>query len=192
MAQRIASFLVSKGAAVPDDIDVQIYGLQVILSTSVNLVAALLFSFIMGQLSFGISFLIAFMLLRRFTGGYHANSYLGCFLSLQAMLLVGFASQRLYESGISVVFPWVLTAVSIVLIFVLAPIDHVNKPSTPASRKKFRFLSRVMTLALAACVAPGLMLGSTSAYALGILMALFATGVLLAVAKIRKKGGALS
>ena len=192
MAQRIASFLVRKGAAAPDDVDVQVYGLQVILSTSINLTASLLLSLLMGQLPFGVSFLITFILLRRFTGGYHANSYLGCFVSLQAVLFVGFAAQRLYESGMSVVVPYVLTAASAVLIFLLAPIDHENKPSTPASRRKFRFLSRLMTLAMAACTALGLMWESTVGYALGIQMALFATGCLLVVAKIQKKGGASS
>lgn len=192
MTQRIASFLVEKGAVPPEDADVQIYGLQVILSTTMNLIFALLLSLVVGQLLFGASLLAAFMLLRRLTGGYHANSYLGCFLSLQVMMLLGFGLQYLFVTILPVGAVYGMLIVSILLVFLLAPIDHVNKPSTPASRIKFRDLSRVLASVLAAIAATGCSNAGPADWVVGITTGLLSTGALLVVAKSQKKGGALS
>lgn len=192
MAQRIASFLVERGAVASEDADVQVYGLQVILSTSINLLVSLLFSMLMGQFLFGLSLLAAFMLLRRFTGGYHANSYLGCFVSLQAMMLLGFALQRLFCSGLSAAVVYGMLAVSLLLVYLLAPIDHANKPSTPVSQIKFRNLSRGLAAAMAALACLGCVTLGPTNWVVGIAAGLLSTGVLLVMAKIQKKGGALS
>lgn len=60
--------------------DVYIYGLELIISTVVELASILLISYLLFELKSGLIFLIMFVPLRLFTGGYHAKTYGKCFV----------------------------------------------------------------------------------------------------------------
>lgn len=70
-------------------------------------------------------FLICFILLRQCTGGYHSKTYLSCSLSFITVYLIFiyyrnyimFSYEGLIISGI----------ISLVIIFILAPMEHKNK-----------------------------------------------------------------
>lgn len=60
--------------------DVYIYGLELIISTVVGLASILLISCLLFELKSGLIFIIMFVPLRLFTGGYHAATYGKCFV----------------------------------------------------------------------------------------------------------------
>ena len=87
-----------------------------------------------------ILFYLIFVSLRFFCGGYHANSYTRCFLSLSltsglCLIVAKWISK--YENTVIILFVIATTALGI-CIFRLAPVEHENRLLTQEEKKIFR------------------------------------------------------
>lgn len=84
--------------------DVYTYGFELIISTAVGLLAILLLSMLFSNLLVGIVFIISFVPLRLFTGGYHASTYGRCFtvsiLTYMMLLIIHEAINRIVGSEV--------------------------------------------------------------------------------------------
>jgi len=82
MLYKLSAKLAKKLAEYSEDEkeEVYIYGLELIISTVVGLASILLISCLMFELKSGLIFIIMFVPLRLFTGGYHAATYGKCFI----------------------------------------------------------------------------------------------------------------
>lgn len=95
MLERIFSKIARKFAEYSDTDkeDIYIYGLEIIISTTIGLSSILLLSYMLSSFMSGLVFLSIFAPLRLFTGGYHASSYGRCFiisnLSFLLVLIIG-------------------------------------------------------------------------------------------------------
>ena len=58
--------------------DIYKYGIEITLSSVLNIVLVFGASIIIGDIIAGVMFLLIFVLLSSFTGGYHASTYLRC------------------------------------------------------------------------------------------------------------------
>lgn len=115
------------------DVEVISYGIELLLSSVVNLILVLM----IGTYFFGILKTIAFILvfcpLRQFSGGFHANSYLGCSIGFLVLFLGIGSVIQFIEYG------WICFLICIVLIcFILfiSPIDTENKRLDHGLREK--------------------------------------------------------
>ena len=63
------------------------YGLEITISSLLNILLIISIGIISGQLIESVLFLICFIPLRQFTGGYHANSYLKCNFMFSVLFL---------------------------------------------------------------------------------------------------------
>lgn len=81
MLYKVSAKLAKKLAEHSEDVkeDIYIYGLELIITTVVGLTSILLISYLLFELSSGLIFIIMFVPLRLFTGGYHATTYRKCF-----------------------------------------------------------------------------------------------------------------
>lgn len=68
--------------------DIYIYGLELIISTIIGLSSILLMSYMLSELKSGLIFIIMFVPLRLFTGGYHATTYGKCFVISNCSYLI--------------------------------------------------------------------------------------------------------
>ena len=85
-----------------------------------------------------ILFLPAFILLRHLTGGYHANSYFMCnFLFCIAFILL-LIIYNLTWPFLTSYYCVMITFVSIGIITINCPIEHVNKPIKKEYRKYYK------------------------------------------------------
>ena len=77
---RILDFLKFSEAIECDEnnLDIYKYGIEITLSTILNILIILILSLIYGSFFTGIIFLLVFIPLRKFTGGYHADTYMKC------------------------------------------------------------------------------------------------------------------
>lgn len=80
IAKRIVEFYVKNNAIelTADNIEVYQYGVEVGLSSLCNLLVVFVIGFVFQSLLASVIFLLIFLLIRRHTGGYHADSYLKC------------------------------------------------------------------------------------------------------------------
>ena len=90
---------------------------------------------------------LVFCSIRLFSGGYHAETYWGCFLmSLSIFLAIILLGKYLIINTIIVA---ILQTISIALIVIFAPIDNVNKRiKSIKRRKKLKLYSIIVTFLL--------------------------------------------
>ena len=79
----------------------------------------------MGMIWQGIIFVLSFMLLRKYAGGYHASTPLGCYLLTTLIITVALSVMKYFE--ISILIYLVLLMVSSVIVYMLTPVEAVNK-----------------------------------------------------------------
>ena len=77
--------------------DIYIYGSELFLSTSLSIISMLLISLVAGKPISGILFVLIFVGLRVFVGGFHAATYGTCFLLTNGVFLTAFLSSILLE-----------------------------------------------------------------------------------------------
>jgi accessory gene regulator B len=80
LALKISHYLVEQGAAEKEDVEIYQYGIGLFLSTVFNIAAVLAMSLFTGMFAGTVLFLLIFITLRTVTGGYHANTYMKCFI----------------------------------------------------------------------------------------------------------------
>ncbi len=78
ISKNVAVFFIKNNLVQEDEIDIYIYGLQLIISSILGISIILFFGIISERLTDSLIFLFCFIILRQYSGGYHANSYLKC------------------------------------------------------------------------------------------------------------------
>lgn len=139
-------YLIQKNVIDEDDRDVYEYGFHSIYSRVVNLTFVLVVSIWLNQLAQTIVYHIAFSIMRSVAGGFHANTRLKCFLISMSIWL-----SSLWAIN-NVVYPVFLTLIPVLLVWVLAPVEHYNNPLSDKKRNKMKFMSRFFSIILFAII----------------------------------------
>ena len=79
LVMRTTDFLVSCGAIKQEDISIYRYGLEVLYLFMLEVLSILLLAVWIGNFFETLLYFAAFIPLRLFAGGYHANTRLGCY-----------------------------------------------------------------------------------------------------------------
>ena len=122
------------------------YGLEITISSLLNIVLIFSIGIISGQLIESILFLICFIPLRRFTGGYHANSYLKCNILFSVLFIILLLIFNLTVTRVSFYGCIIMLVFSIAIFLSECPMEHSNKPLTDSQKKKNKCLSIILGL----------------------------------------------
>lgn len=191
MLQRIANSLTDKlekaGAIAPERRAVYIYGFELIISTVSGMAAV----FLIAALGFhrpleGIIFLAATILLRIYSGGYHADTYLRCFIITSLSFTV---VMILYEALIYFeVNAWIVIGIALIAgiyIWKKIPVTHPNQPLSEKGIKECRKKGRgILVIEVGiSCTLTGLQ------YSCGIMimLSILEVAVFMAIVKDKKK-----
>lgn len=136
----------SRNSLRKDQADYIRYGLDVMFSTLFNLVCIIAVSAIFDELFLGLVFVLIFVPIRSFSGGYHANTKIRCNLSVIAVLAFCIVVTRLLH-GLPIEGLVVFTNSGVYLLFfaLLAPVEHHNKPLSEEKRNRNKKLGWVST-----------------------------------------------
>lgn len=122
------------------------YGIEITLSSALNIILIILIGLISKCFKESLVFLICFVPLRQFTGGYHADSYFKCntmFSALFILLLIvykyTFFRIKLYGCILLFVF-------SMSVIISECPAENSNKPLTPVQRRINKIMPVILGL----------------------------------------------
>ncbi len=148
LAKNIAHFFVVQKIVEKPKEAIYAYGMELLLSDVLNTLIVLLIALISHTLSAVIIFSAVFMGLRKFVGGYHANSHLSCMFTLVVVMLIfsyGICNvSEKYVCIVSIGF----VVISIPVVFKLAPVPHPNKPVSDEKKVKLKKRSRILILLL--------------------------------------------
>lgn len=153
LSSTIAVMLWEQGVIQEEDVDKCRYGLDVFLSSLLEVISILLIAILLRNFFETLLFFAAFVPLRIYAGGYHADTKLRCYLvSLAVYGLFAVIMYMLPEDSYMVIS---LAEVMITLIITLvyAPVIHYHKKVNKNEFRQFRKISIVIC-----CVQAGIIL----------------------------------
>ena len=148
LAKYMVRFFIEQRAIDEKDSSVYIYGAELLLSTLANLLAIVSMAFFTKMQVEIAFFIVPFLFFRRTIGGYHAKTHYGCVMLMAAMLVVYIYLIRYIEQYVNISLMLFVVAVSFVLIYRFAPVEHPNKPLLPGDYSRARKKSAIMCVGL--------------------------------------------
>lgn len=141
LSKRMASFFVCRKIIDKNDEKVYEYGLQLLLSTVLNTLIALLLAIVSGTIIPCLFYLSAFVVMRKSAGGFHAKTHLGCCCILVAVQCCFIAIIKLVASDLYIMISVLSLIISVITILLYAPLEHENKPLSDKDTVRLRKIS---------------------------------------------------
>lgn len=133
----------------PEMKDIYQYGIEITISSMLNVTLVLLCSLVLGNILAGLLYLFIFIFLRSFTGGYHATTYFRCNLTIVLTFIITFFAYNIISGcQLSIYICGTLALVSLIPIILFSPVPNKHKPLSDKQRKKSSVLSIIIALAL--------------------------------------------
>lgn len=125
-ANNITNYLICKKVIKDDDREIYQYGFEQVFSSLLNIVTMLLLGIILGKIYQSLVLILSFMALRSYSGGYHANTPLQCYLLTVMSISAALSIMKFITIDRFICLG--LLVLSSVVILLLSPIGTKNKP----------------------------------------------------------------
>lgn len=154
ISRSLAKRWAARGVIKESDVELYQYGLELIISTGVNIFIMIGISTAFGRPFIVVPYLLGFIPLRLFAGGYHAKSHLFCVLFNTAVYSVSCLIALNIEESTAILASVIESCVSFALVFLFAPVPAKNKPLSIEEKKRNRRISLALTgIFLVLCIA---------------------------------------
>lgn len=188
VSSKIVSVLASRSVINKDDAELYDYGFFILLSQLLYFIIALVTGIILKIIPQSVIFYLAFLLIRKYAGGYHASTETRCEIFSTLSIVGSITVVKLSEIYDFKTALFVISAVSAVCIFIFSPLDT---PEKPLSQKEFNYFRKISWLILLAII-----ISITVSYILKLnfitapcCMSLILESTLLSAGKIKKIKG---
>ena len=182
IAEKITIHLESNNAFKSEDRAIYQYGIQQGLSIMLNLSTTLLLGIVTGMIWESIIFLAAYMLLRRYAGGFHAKTPARCYIYSSVMVLLALLGIK-YMCD-SILISICMFIVGSLIIFLFSPIEDKNKPLDAAEQLVYQKRTRFYLIVEVVLDMAMMCLGFKVLYE-PISISLFCLGILVALGKLK-------
>lgn len=144
LAAKISSKMLQRGIILDEMFDIYVYGFELVLSFLFGVAVMLFIGIVSNRIFHTLIFLVVFVTLRSFTGGYHANSYGVCFMVTISIFVVTLLLAEYIH--ISWWYYWFLLSIGFPIIYIVAPVEHYNKPLEINDKARSKIISIVLFL----------------------------------------------
>lgn len=132
----IADILEQQNKFAHEDKEVYRYGIQQGMNLALNILTTIVIGVLCRMLYQSLLFLVCYMPLRSFCGGYHAKTHLRCYIysviMITSILLVA------KYTAFNIVLYEILVLISLIIILLLAPVEDENKKLDNVEKRVFR------------------------------------------------------
>ena len=180
LAEKIVIYQINQGIITNDEKENYIYAYFILMEQTINIFIAFSIGIITGNVIYVISFLISYIWLRTFGGGYHARTVQQCCISSIGIIILicviknhNFINEKLLD---------ILLSMCNIIIFLLAPIESKNKLLNQKEKRR-NHRNTIMTLILEELVMICLMYLGKKEICLGIKTAILIFTVFLVIGK---------
>ncbi len=173
----------------PEHREIYAFALENFISALITWLVFSLTAIILGVPDKMLIFVAFYAPIRKFAGGFHANTRGGCLLlSLLSTLFLICLSILISKSIIWYVGPIICILVSIFLVFAFAPVDHPNRRLSLEKKHLNKRVSRFIIIAESILVVIGILVfNQWKDYIVTASMALLLEGVVLIPYKLQKE-----
>jgi len=137
-------YLVRRQVIDEDDRDIYEYGFHALYNNIIDISSIVIISIWLGQVPQSILYHLSFVAIRQSAGGFHAKTHLRCFVMSTAIWLLSLWGISQTSSPAVCI---ALAGVSLILVWVKAPIEHENSPMDYDKVKHMQVLSRILSTA---------------------------------------------
>lgn len=147
LVSQIVNFITEQDV-ISDESDVQDfyrYGIEISISSLLNIVLVVIAGILIHHIIESIVFLSLFILIRSFTGGYHADTYFRCNLLMCTTFILTALANSIFSNKFSLSIIIVLICVTELIVSILGPIENKNKPIDDSKKIKLKITGTAMT-----------------------------------------------
>lgn len=150
IAKRIYNFMSRHIKADPELKDVYTYGIEITISTALNVCLVMLAAVLLRSPLSGVCHLGCIIILRSFCGGYHANSYFKCNCLMLIFFIISYFSGKLmmYFNLTNIKLLSILLMLAFLPIYAFAPVKNKHKVLSESKAKMCRILSIIIYIIL--------------------------------------------
>lgn len=143
----VVKWMEREGAISVEDNELFSYAIYSFLFGSLPVFIAALLGLAFGMLREGLLMITPFMLIRKFSGGYHLNSSKLCVVLSSALLTSAMVLLKVIVQGGYMTFLTVMVSLSALCLCVFSPVENGARTLTNAEKRLFRKTARVLALA---------------------------------------------
>lgn len=179
ISQQITDFLIRQNSISAYDEEIYRYGVEITISSLLNIFLVIILSVVTHNTFSGIVFLTVFIILRQFSGGYHATSYFRC----NAVLVITYIAVLILSQYVTISF-WVncvLILTGAIAVILFTPVINIHKPLTKDECSKHKKNSLVIYIIISVI---GLLILDKAAYYSRLLIFTLMSIVMLIIIEI--------
>lgn len=143
---RIVKWMVRKGVIPDKDKGLFSYAVYSLLFGLLPVFIVILLGFLFGMLREGLLMIVPFMLIRKFSGGYHLESPKICVIFSTILLTVAMGFIKIIVRRECMVLLSMLVSLSVICLCVLSPMDNNFRKLTKKERQLFRKIACTLAI----------------------------------------------
>lgn len=125
ISSKITEWLIKQQVIQRDDMEIYQYGLFHMIMNLADIISIILISLYFGKIELAVIYLVFFCVLRKYAGGYHAKTIVGCYIITLSTVTLMFGVVNYWNTSLSsMIWVWVIVSLNI---FILAPVQSQNK-----------------------------------------------------------------
>ncbi len=133
---------IENGVLVEDDASVYRYGYTLVVEAIINLIVTIIVGLVLGELLSAIFFMLAFIPLRSYCGGYHAPKGWICIILSNVVVIVVILLERSFIQSFD--FLIIIELCCIAIIILLAPIQSPSKKINDNEKKVYKKYAKIV------------------------------------------------
>ena len=175
--------LVERGIIKEEEQEIYQFGIRNGMIILLNVLTALLIGLVTEKLFVVAVFTLSFMVLRSYTGGYHSDSRIFCYVGSNLVLFIPIYTEMLFVQTDNYILI-ILLALAVGIIMVCSPMNSKNRKLDEAEQKHFGRKARVITV-MQLIVLGVLWYMEQNTYAYAIYSSICITAVLMMLGKMQ-------
>lgn len=143
----IADFFVSKDVITEEEEEVCAYGMELIISGIISIALVLIIGLITGNIWYSVVYNMMMVVIRIYTGGYHADTHIRCNVCYCMTFLISIALLRVQMHIKTELAIWIIALAGYLIIVLNAPLEHHNKKLTMKQKEDYMVISAMLGIA---------------------------------------------
>lgn len=150
LSKGVTHFLLSKGKIEKSEVDLYNHGSEIIISTIIGFLMVFLTGVLLSSIDSAMIFYILFVVVRSYTGGYHADTHLKCKLVLFFCCVTVVFFTSILEDKYNLIMHTIYVLLFISSVLIYAPIINGNKPMKKEEIERNRL--KAIIISVVVCV----------------------------------------
>lgn len=142
LSVKVTGVLLNNRIIEKQDEDIYKYGLELLISSVINLALVFSIGCIFGKFIPTVVFVLEYCFVRRYAGGYHADTHAGCIATFGILYFLTLGITEMFHIGEVNIYLLLASIISNIIVFKLSPVADQNKPLEDDEIKRNSFLSK--------------------------------------------------